>query len=165
MRAGYAPSVAFTPHKHLFLHPKYSSKYLEDELITTKLPNGFSSTSASLLQIKACSRQTTEQSQWNKKQNPRAQKLFQPKGCGYLLMLCCYNPCLQREKHTRLQHSYLLLQQNYWWWFYRGTQTGPCSPRCKGEAQKSAVAHGEREVAKHSLKYSWISLSQPSGCL
>lgn len=72
------------PHTSVF-HPKYSSKYLEDELTTTKLPDGFSSASASLLQIKARSRQAREQSQCNKKQNPRAQKLLKPKGCGYLL--------------------------------------------------------------------------------
>ncbi|KAI1242412.1 hypothetical protein IHE44_0005952 [Lamprotornis superbus] len=88
------------PLPHISIsHTKYCSKCLEDELITTKLPNVFSSASVSLLQIKAHSRQTTGQSQWNKKQNPREQKLFKPKGCGYLLMLFCYEPDSQTEAH------------------------------------------------------------------
>lgn len=95
--------VLLLPYTSIF-HPKHSSKYLGDELIITKLPNGFSRASVALLQIKAPSRQTREQSQWNKKQNPRAQKLLKPKGCGYLLMLLCYDPCLQTEAHKVIAH-------------------------------------------------------------
>lgn len=129
------------PHTSIF-HSKYCSKFLEDGLITTKLPNVFSSASVSLLQIKAHSRQTRSKVSGTRSKTQEYGSCSSPRDVDTCLFFSA-TTLAHKQKRTRSQHSYLLLQQNYWWQFYRGTQPGPCSPRCKGKAQKLAITESQ----------------------
>lgn len=141
-------------------HPKNSSKYFE----VSEVHRYLSVTNKGTQQLNnraKSQRQSTEQE--TKPRSTEARDLLKSKRYGFLLKLFCLQPSLIKRKIHK--QSYLLPKHNYWWCFCCGTQTDQCSPCCKVKAQKSAVGHGRRQVAKHSLKWSRISLSQPSGCL
>lgn len=99
------------PHTSIF-HPKYSSKYLEDELITKNSPMV-----SAVHQYLCYKYRHAAVKQWSKVSGTRS-KTQEHRSCSSprdVDICSCFSAMTpaHKQKHTRLEHSYLLLQQSY----------------------------------------------------